>query len=92
MSDTFPALERKKSVCARTGFCARTIEKKVSLGLFPRPITIGKNSFWDRRQVDAWIEERLIEGRAANTDTARFAELGRRSAAARRAKRIEARA
>jgi prophage regulatory protein len=85
MSEAIPALERMPSVSKRTGMSVGAIYKLVREGRFPKWIRIGSNSFWDRREIDAWIEARLADGRQESlNDSAKFAQLGRRSVAARR--------
>mgnify|MGYP006317372663 CR=1 FL=1 len=56
---------------------------------FPVPVAEDvRGRFWDRREVDAWIEAKLAEGRQqCQRDAEKFARLGQRSVAARRAKR-----
>lgn len=51
----------KRQVAAKVKVCARTVEIWVRKGTFPPPFYIGKLAAWDKRDVDAWIAQRIAE-------------------------------
>jgi predicted DNA-binding transcriptional regulator AlpA len=77
-----PALDDKRAVVARTRLSKAQIHNLVRANKFPRPTRIGSRSYWDAREVSAWIESQLAAGRAP--DNARFTALAQRSVAARK--------
>jgi len=53
------------------GMKPRTVWRKVSEGIFPAPIAIGRLKKWPRRIVMGWVEEReqFTGGRAAKKES-----------------------
>ena len=83
----YPSLEVMREVCARTKKGRATIYGLIKKGVFPQPIRMGGRTYFDSREVSAWIERQLVAGRAQIRDAARFAEMGKRSVAARKARK-----
>jgi len=53
-------IERKAEVVNRTGLPATTLQDRISLGLFPRPIQLGGRTVgWPSHEVDAVIAAML---------------------------------
>lgn len=52
--EALPALLDKKTVCARLGIAARTLENMVRDGQFPPPVRVGKHVFWSELAVRRW--------------------------------------
>lgn len=60
------AILRRKKVEAKTGFPRSTLYLKIAQGEFPKPIKIGARAVgWLESDVDAWIEQRIVESRGA---------------------------
>jgi prophage regulatory protein len=61
------AVLRIKDVEERTGFSRASIYRKISLGLFPKPIHIcdGRASAWFEHEVDAVIDAAKAKRAAA---------------------------
>lgn len=43
-------------VAAMLGISARTLERMIALGNFPKPIRVGKQRMYRRASVDKWLE------------------------------------
>ena len=57
---------RISDVTARTGLPRSSIYLKVSLGEFPKPISLGLRAVgWVSDEVDAWIDSRIKASRTA---------------------------
>lgn len=55
---------RRKQVEIRTGLSRATIYRRISVGEFPAPISLGGDSVgWIESEVDTWIEERIQQSR-----------------------------
>jgi len=56
-------LLRTKEVLSRTGLSRATLNRKVSAGDFPRPVSLGEASIaWRSTDVDDWIASLPIRG------------------------------
>ncbi|MEE2000181.1 AlpA family phage regulatory protein [Alkalimonas sp. MEB108] len=44
-----------------SGFSRPHIYKLISLGQFPKPIALGRRSFWIEAEINQWIKERIDE-------------------------------
>ena len=62
-----PRLINRAEVCSRVSLCKASVYKRMSVGEFPRPISIGGGRVaWLESDIDQWIAERLADaGRAA---------------------------
>jgi len=50
-----------REVIAATRLSKPTIYKRMSVGLFPRPIRIGENRVaWLKREIDDWIDNQAL--------------------------------
>ena len=59
---------RIPDVIARTGLPRSSIYLKISLGEFPKPVSLGARAVgWISEEVDAWIDDRI---RASRSDVA----------------------
>ena len=57
---------RISDVTARTGLPRSSIYLKVSLGEFPKPISLGARAVgWVSDEVDTWIDSRIKASRSA---------------------------
>lgn len=57
---------RLPQVMSRTGMGRSYIYQKIREGSFPTPIPLGRRaSVWLKSEVEAWIEERVVEHRAS---------------------------
>jgi prophage regulatory protein len=57
---------RLPTVKARTGLSRSTIYLRISLGIFPRPVSLGPRAVgWLESEVDAWLAKRVEESRKA---------------------------
>ena len=60
------SLIRLPAVKERTGLSRSTIYNRISQGTFPRPVGLGGRAVgWLQSEVEAWIEQRVSESRAA---------------------------
>ncbi|WP_405241506.1 helix-turn-helix transcriptional regulator [Lentisalinibacter salinarum] len=60
---------RLPEVMSRTGLSRSTIYHWMSIGQFPERISIGSRAVgWDRRAVIEWLEARIVESRARNSE------------------------
>lgn len=48
-------------VASMLGVSARTLERMIALGEFPRPFRVGKQRMYRRSTVERWIDERENE-------------------------------
>jgi prophage regulatory protein len=63
MADRFLRLP---AVAERTGYSGTTIWRKVKIGEFPKPVSIGANATaWIEREVDAWVQSKISAARTA---------------------------
>ncbi len=53
-----------KDIAGKYGVSARTVQRWVRLGQFPRPIRIGRKRLWIPKQVMEWMERRGEEAQA----------------------------
>jgi prophage regulatory protein len=82
-----PALDDKRRIKSRTTLSGSMLYRLIAEGKFPRPIKIGRRSYWDSREVSSWIESQLTEGSSRPHDRQKFSALGRLSGVARKAKK-----
>lgn len=62
---TMPTLLNRVETCiAAGGISPRTLDKRMAEDGFPRPLRMGRQHFWIRDEVAAYINE-LIEQRVA---------------------------
>ncbi len=54
-----------KEVVARTSLSRSTIYRLLDEGSFPLPIYLGTRRAFIEREVEAWIQDRIAEARAA---------------------------
>lgn len=54
-------LLRLKKVLAKVPFSKSHLHVLMREGNFPKPIKIGRNSFWKESDVDQWIDEKIKE-------------------------------
>ena len=45
-----------KELCQRFGRSPKTIRRMVGLGTLPRPLKFGRQSLWDRKEIEAWLK------------------------------------
>lgn len=69
------ALIRLPKVLELTGLSRSEIYRRMALGQFPQKVPLGLRAVaWDKREVSAWIKDRISMGRkpdAAGGETAR---------------------
>ncbi len=58
-------LIRFKHVLERVPFCKSQIFLMIKNGEFPKPIKIGRNSFWLESTVNDWIDEKINQSEVA---------------------------
>lgn len=59
---------RRKQVEARTGLSCATLYRRMAIGEFPLPVSLGGNSVgWVESEVTAWIEERIKQRSTSST-------------------------
>lgn len=71
-------LLRRSEVQDRVGLSKSTLYSRISVGSFPKPVTLGSSVRWVESEVEAWISERVSErdhgneigGTAGGTDPA----------------------
>lgn len=71
-------LLRRSEVQDRVGLSKSTLYLRISVGSFPKPVTLGSSVRWVESEVEAWISERVSErdhggetgGTAGGTDPA----------------------
>ncbi len=54
-------LLRRSEVQDRVGLCKSTLYSRISVGTFPKPVTLGSSVRWVESEVEAWISERVSE-------------------------------
>lgn len=55
---------RLPAVKDRTGLSRSTIYLRVAVGTFPRPVSLGARAIgWIESEIEAWISERIEQGR-----------------------------
>lgn len=55
---------RLPDVKARTGLSRSTIYLRVSLGIFPKPVSLGGRAVgWVESEIDAWLQSRIESSR-----------------------------
>ncbi|MEN5204493.1 AlpA family phage regulatory protein [Stenotrophomonas sp. TWI700] len=59
-------LLRRAEVQDRVGLCKSTLYSRISVGTFPKPVTLGSSVRWVECEVEAWISERVSERDHAN--------------------------
>lgn len=59
-------LLRRSEVQDRVGLCKSTLYSRISVGTFPKPVTLGSSVRWVESEVEAWIAERVSERDHAN--------------------------
>ncbi|MFM9939788.1 MAG: helix-turn-helix transcriptional regulator [Hyphomicrobiaceae bacterium] len=58
----------RADVCAATSMSPSELKRKVRSGEFPKPVPIGKRrKAWQRVEVVAWCEARVVAARTAST-------------------------
>lgn len=48
-----------------TGLTDKWFYKLIQEGKFPRPVKFGRSSRWLKSELEAWIQERILDSRAA---------------------------
>ena len=51
-------------IAKKYGVAARTVQRWIRLGQFPRPIRMGRKRFWIPKQLREWMERRGEEAQA----------------------------
>lgn len=46
-----------------TGMTDKWFYKLISDGLFPKPIKLGRSSRWLKSEVEAWMQQRIVNSR-----------------------------
>lgn len=59
-------LLRRSEVQDRVGLSKSTLYLRISVGSFPKPVTLGSSVRWVESEVEAWISERVSERDQAN--------------------------
>lgn len=59
-------LLRRSEVQDRVGLSKSTLYSRISVGSFPKPVTLGSSVRWVESEVEAWISERVSERDHAN--------------------------
>jgi prophage regulatory protein len=54
-------LLRRSEVQDRVGLSKSTLYSRISVGSFPKPVTLGSSVRWVESEVEAWISERVSE-------------------------------
>lgn len=52
-----------KFITILTGLTDKWFYKLIQEGLFPKPIKFGRSSRWQKSEVEAWLQERIVESR-----------------------------
>ena len=52
-----------KEITKLTGLTDKWFYKLIQNGQFPKPIKLGRSSRWLRSEVEAWLQERIVESR-----------------------------
>lgn len=56
---------RKAAAATRCGLSVRHLDRLAAAGEFPRPIKLGLRAVgWIEHEVQAWLDQRTIDGRA----------------------------
>ncbi len=82
------SLELLSRACKQASIARSSAYALAKQGKFPQLLPVGGRTYVDRRELDQWLEARIVAGRnAAPRDSKKFTELAKRSVAARKAKR-----
>ncbi|WP_341259254.1 helix-turn-helix transcriptional regulator [Morganella morganii] len=52
-----------KFITKFTGLTDKWFYKLIQEGRFPKPIKLGRSSWWFRSEVNAWLQERIAKSR-----------------------------
>ncbi|EKK5376840.1 AlpA family transcriptional regulator [Morganella morganii] len=52
-----------KEITELTGLTDKWFYKQIQEGRFPKPIKFGRSSRWQKSEVEAWLQERIVESR-----------------------------
>ena len=52
-----------KEITKFTGLTDKWFYKLIQEGQFPKPIKLGRSSRWQKSEVEAWLQERIVESR-----------------------------
>ncbi len=52
-----------KFITKFTGLTDKWFYKQIQEGQFPKPIKLGRSSRWQKSEVEAWLQERIVESR-----------------------------
>lgn len=52
-----------KFITQFTGSTDKWFYKLIQDGQFPKPVKLGRSSRWLRSEVEAWLQERIVESR-----------------------------
>lgn len=45
-----------QELCQLFGRSRKTLHRMVELGSLPRPLTFGRQSIWERREIEIWLK------------------------------------
>ncbi|MEX9773397.1 AlpA family transcriptional regulator [Morganella morganii] len=52
-----------KFITKFTGLTDKWFYKQIQEGQFPKPVKFGRSSRWLKSEVEAWLQERIVESR-----------------------------